>query len=126
MVANSLPLCHLQGDDCLDALTSARYHHSEHVDYEATPSLTDNTTVASVLHPGVTALPIGPLFGGDPTSLSNSMSGDNMPYNHGPAPTDGETVWFCSECGDGPIGSWQASCPSCYHTICGSCRHEKV
>ena len=35
--------------------------------------------------------------------------------DHGPAPTDGgETSWYCQACGDGPYGSWQASCQNCY------------
>ncbi|KAF2029151.1 hypothetical protein EK21DRAFT_90046 [Setomelanomma holmii] len=33
-------------------------------------------------------------------------------------------VWFCSECGDGPILDWQTACPQCYHQRCGSCKEE--
>ncbi|KAH7361136.1 hypothetical protein BKA66DRAFT_471395 [Pyrenochaeta sp. MPI-SDFR-AT-0127] len=39
----------------------------------------------------------------------------------GGALTDGETVWYCSICEDGPYGSWQPVCQNCSHQKCGSC-----
>ena len=40
------------------------------------------------------------------------------------APVDGETVWFCSVCNDGPYGAWQVNCQGCQHKKCGSCLVE--
>jgi hypothetical protein len=45
--------------------------------------------------------------------------------HHAIEPVDGETVWFCSACNDGPYGAWQSSCQICQHTKCSSCRVEK-
>jgi hypothetical protein len=47
--------------------------------------------------------------------------------NIGPAPMEGpeEVVWFCSDCGDGPIGSWQNVCQACQHQRCGGCLQEE-
>lgn len=36
----------------------------------------------------------------------------------------GNVVWYCSECGDGPIGTWNPQCTSCGHLYCGSCHTE--
>lgn len=36
----------------------------------------------------------------------------------------GNIVWYCSECGDGPIGTWNSQCTSCGHLYCGSCHTE--
>jgi hypothetical protein len=43
------------------------------------------------------------------------------------APMDGpeDKVWFCSSCGDGPIGDWQNVCQSCQHQRCGGCHEEE-
>ncbi|OAL01057.1 hypothetical protein IQ06DRAFT_347130 [Phaeosphaeriaceae sp. SRC1lsM3a] len=35
-------------------------------------------------------------------------------------------IWHCSECGDGPYGSWQPACQSCGHGKCGSCKHTEA
>lgn len=35
-----------------------------------------------------------------------------------------EMVWFCSNCGDGPIRDWQTFCAICGHEQCSSCRVE--
>jgi hypothetical protein len=37
-----------------------------------------------------------------------------------------EVVWHCSECGDGPYGTWQSVCQSCRHIKCGSCQQEET
>lgn len=31
------------------------------------------------------------------------------------------SVWYCSQCGDGPIGSWNPGCNSCGHMCCEAC-----
>jgi hypothetical protein len=36
----------------------------------------------------------------------------------------GHTVWYCSSCGDGPLGVWHTQCTSCGHLYCGSCHTE--
>ncbi|OAK98655.1 hypothetical protein IQ06DRAFT_295011 [Phaeosphaeriaceae sp. SRC1lsM3a] len=35
-------------------------------------------------------------------------------------------VWYCSDCGDGPYGSWQAVCQGCGHTKCGNCESQEA
>ncbi|XPS68754.1 hypothetical protein M3J09_001038 [Ascochyta lentis] len=55
--------------------------------------------------------------------LASGLYGD---YHHGSAPCDGTTVWYCCQCGDGGIGVWQSSCPSCYIARCGCCKVEEV
>jgi hypothetical protein len=49
-------------------------------------------------------------------------------YGHRQTPTDGgkEKVWHCSDCGDGPYGTWQVSCQACGHKKCGSCEVEEA
>ena len=34
-------------------------------------------------------------------------------------------MWFCSNCGEGPISSWQSVCVHCSHQKCGSCSVEE-
>jgi hypothetical protein len=46
----------------------------------------------------------------------------HLPF--GTAPMDGEKVWYCSACGDGPFGSWFAQCISCDHHKCTYCTEE--
>jgi hypothetical protein len=40
--------------------------------------------------------------------------------------TDGPEVWHCSNCGDGPYGTWQVSCQNCGHAKCGACKVEET
>jgi hypothetical protein len=84
---------------------------------------TGNTQSTSMLHAHGIALPIGPLFGNDDydqTHLSLSKS-----HGYTSAPTDGgAVVWYCSNCGDGPKGSWQNCCAVCSHVRCGGCTVE--
>src|SRR5690242_2327187 len=47
-------------------------------------------------------------------------------HQHGRTPTDGEEVWFCSDCGNGPMGTWYSACPCCGHVFCGYCKKEEV
>lgn len=36
-------------------------------------------------------------------------------------------VWYCSECGDGPlVAAHNTGCPSCYHTKCGECAEDTI
>lgn len=54
----------------------------------------------------------------------SDMHSDNY---YGNEPCDGgSTVWYCSDCGDGPIGSWNPNCTSCGHVYCGACIVEKA
>lgn len=126
MVDNSLSHRHLDGKNLHDASTAGQCHQAANVHHKFTTSLVNDTALASVLHSGAIALPIGPLFGGDNRSPSNSISDINMQHNYGPAPTDGELVWFCSGCGDGPISFWQTICVVCSHPRCGSCSVEET
>jgi hypothetical protein len=34
------------------------------------------------------------------------------------------TIWYCSECGDGPKGTWNDVCMNCEHEICSLCHIE--
>ena len=36
----------------------------------------------------------------------------------------GTVVWYCSNCGDGPLGPWQNVCTNCSHDRCVSCATE--
>ena len=47
-------------------------------------------------------------------------------YQREHGPTDGDQVWFCSNCGDGPYGIWQNVCTKCSHGKCGNCRVEET
>lgn len=87
---------------------------------------TDNTP--SILHPHGDALPMGQLFGDYTDAFDMRLQqpityGDNHYSAHGPQ--DGEKVWFCSECGDGPYGMWQNCCQRCPHKKCNKCRVEE-
>lgn len=42
----------------------------------------------------------------------------------GVARTPKDVTWFCSECYDGPYGSWQQKCQVCGHRRCLVCRAE--
>ncbi|KAH5181816.1 hypothetical protein HBH76_157280 [Parastagonospora nodorum] len=39
---------------------------------------------------------------------------------------DLQTVWYCSECQDGPYSLWQNVCQSCSHARCSFCEEEFV
>ncbi|KAJ8113637.1 hypothetical protein OPT61_g4271 [Boeremia exigua] len=66
-------------------------------------------------------------FPKDSTTNASSfgMTNNQMDHEHGGALVDGETVWFCSECGNGPMGTWYTACPCCNHGYCGYCRVEQ-
>ena len=36
-----------------------------------------------------------------------------------------DAVWYCSNCGDGPMGPWGEACDNCGHTYCSACTVEK-
>lgn len=58
--------------------------------------------------------------------VSASSIGDlHMDHYHGSSPSDGEKVWYCSECGDGPIASWNPCCANCGHATCYACTFEE-
>jgi hypothetical protein len=56
----------------------------------------------------------------DEYSRPYTASGREKPMTDGPD----NIVWLCSECGDGPYGSWQPSCQACGHGKCSSCTVE--
>lgn len=50
----------------------------------------------------------------------------NADHSHGSGPYDGgEYSWYCHECGNGPMASWNNFCSSCSHAPCGSCIVEE-
>lgn len=63
-----------------------------------------------------------------PSTHSNDLFFGNVNYHgghqHDSAPSDGDTVWYCSICGDGPMGAWNPTCASCGHAYCGACTVE--
>lgn len=126
MAGNSLSGSHIHRHDLHDPLTFGHCQQSTTARHEATPSSMSDTGVASVLHTGAIALPIGTLFGGDHVSAPNSIPDLSMQYNNGSAPTDGELVWYCSGCNDGPIAWWQSVCVVCSHQRCGQCNVEET
>jgi hypothetical protein len=90
---------------CLKTPTANNLSASMHSEED----VTDNTQTASILHFHGIALPLGTLFGNDDYNQSHLTSSHG--HDHMPAPTDGGTmIWYCSACGDGPIGVWQPSC----------------
>ncbi|KAJ4984429.1 hypothetical protein SVAN01_10064 [Stagonosporopsis vannaccii] len=64
----------------------------------------------------------------DLKSLTSLSAVDDIPGNHqhSGAPMDGEMVWFCSDCNNGPMGTWYGACPMCGHVYCGYCKLEEV
>ena len=72
-------------------------------------------------------IPVADPFASNIVSISHDghagMHSDNY---YGLEPCDGNTVWYCSACGDGPIGSWNPNCTSCGHVYCGACIVEKT
>lgn len=70
-------------------------------------------------------LDIADPFAGDIIPICNEVhTGIHGDGKYGNAPCDGPTVWYCSSCGDGPIGSWNPCCTSCGHAYCGACTVE--
>ncbi|KAF2014488.1 hypothetical protein BU24DRAFT_423422 [Aaosphaeria arxii CBS 175.79] len=53
--------------------------------------------------------------------------GNNVLIEHNPySPlVDGDKVWYCSSCNEGPIGSWQNVCAICGHQKCSNCKEEE-
>jgi hypothetical protein len=72
-------------------------------------------------------LPLADPFASDILSVSHEghtgIYGDNY---YGTDPSDGHTVWYCSDCGDGPMGTWIPACTACGHSLCGACTVEKA
>lgn len=68
----------------------------------------------------------------DPFAANLISIGDRSPADlfsddhYGNAPCDGDTVWYCSSCGDGPMASWNPCCANCGHACCGACPVEPV
>jgi hypothetical protein len=60
-----------------------------------------------------------------PISHEGHTNMHNNNYYGGEPCDGGSTVWYCSSCGDGPIGSWNPVC-TCGHAYCGACTVEKV
>jgi hypothetical protein len=114
----------------INHILSASHSHSEFEYSDMTVAISSNTTALppSILHTNNVALPIGRLFGQD--HVHYGLSSHDSPfdasekYDHNAAPTDGDWVWFCSNCRDGPIGGWQPQCVNCNHVRCGSCTIE--
>ncbi|KAF1838197.1 hypothetical protein BDW02DRAFT_565233 [Decorospora gaudefroyi] len=84
----------------------------------------------SILHTNDVALPLGHLFGNDHFSynLSTLLSPLDVweLHDHMTSSMDGEKVWYCSNCRDGPFGDWQNICQCCGHQRCSSCWEEKI
>lgn len=61
------------------------------------------------------------------TTFKNVITGDrHMNQAYGGSACDGDTVWFCCCCRDGPHGAWQNVCTNCGTAQCGSCIFESV
>lgn len=60
-----------------------------------------------------------------PGQLRYTELGSN--HHHGAAPSDGNIVWYCCQCGDGGLPAWQSACPGyCGHKRCGYCQVQEV
>ncbi|KAH8725456.1 hypothetical protein GQ44DRAFT_217545 [Phaeosphaeriaceae sp. PMI808] len=85
----------------------------------------------SILHNGDGALPIGNLFDSQPGVPYAQIGITTLPWTNnecGQTPTDGgkNFVWFCHNCGDGPICWWQTQCVICGHVRCSICTVEET
>jgi hypothetical protein len=47
-----------------------------------------------------------------------------IPNSISPGSKGGAQIWYCSDCGDGPIGLWQSCCTACSHVRCAGCYVE--
>lgn len=63
-----------------------------------------------------------------PTSPNFRINADHYHDDHqyGSAPCDGPSVWYCSQCGDGPTADWNPTCANCGHAYCGFCTVESA
>lgn len=109
------------------------------------PRESSSSSITAILAPGVETIATGhnKTYIGIPTvdfsDLSAMESGTNRfeyfladrttrhkQHNQdywGPA-TDGNQVWFCSACGEGPYGTWYSACVACGHGRCDNCTIE--
>ncbi|PVH95738.1 hypothetical protein DM02DRAFT_139479 [Periconia macrospinosa] len=77
------------------------------------PTLAGKTACLGSLHStqtSVDSLPDPALHVAECINPSN----DIFNYNDGPL-QDGERLWYCGSCGDGPIGVWNPVCVTCGH-----------
>lgn len=49
-----------------------------------------------------------------------SVRAQSPSFPQGTSAVSDKVVWYCSNCGDGPIGSWNPSC-TCGHEYCDKC-----
>jgi hypothetical protein len=109
-----------------------RPHHDldyDHDQEQVSRPDTGTALVPSILHNEGSALPIGNLFGQDSMPSVSPAGTLNDPWenhNQGGAPCDGEKIWFCSACGDGPTSAWQNCCVTCGHVRCSECKIEET
>lgn len=83
--------------------------------------------VASTACYSAVDLPLADPFASDIISISHKRhTGIHGDGYYGTDPSDGHTVWYCSDCGDGPMGTWIPACTACGHSLCGSCTVEKA
>ncbi|KAF1922795.1 uncharacterized protein M421DRAFT_349034 [Didymella exigua CBS 183.55] len=60
------------------------------------------------------------------SSSSPVVADRHMDHHQSAAPSDGNTVWYCSSCNNGPMGTWYTACTSCGHHYCAYCTVEEV
>ncbi|KAF2622900.1 hypothetical protein BU25DRAFT_425377 [Macroventuria anomochaeta] len=84
------------------------------------------TFMTPVIDLSLDTLPSTPSLHEITANTSSFIIADNhMDHQHGSAPSDGETVWYCSNCGNGPMGTWYTACPCCNHPYCSACTVEQ-
>ncbi|KAF1922794.1 uncharacterized protein M421DRAFT_349029 [Didymella exigua CBS 183.55] len=111
----------------LKLVLSTQHHGYQAQGCYSSPHNSPTTSMRSEARNSIMDLPLAAAFAADNITISHgghaSVYGDG---NHDGAPVDGPKVWYCSECGDGPIGEWQVSCQNCGHAACGACTIEST
>jgi hypothetical protein len=87
----------------------------------APPSLSTNTAASGATSSlNMTLTQSATVHAQSPASVhaqNASTSLDTTKWSQGSA-------WYCSNCGDGPMGSWEPVCFSCGHVYCSACTVE--
>ena len=106
---------------------SHRQHFARYEQGLDESSASPTMPMASIALHSAADLPLADPFASGANSIIHEghtgFHGDNY---YGTDPSDGHTVWYCSNCGDGPMGTWITACTACGHYPCGACTVEKV
>lgn len=93
--------------------------------------ITSPSALSSMLVSDTERLPLASNNGPDVHSIINGptssiIADHHMDPQHSSAPCDGNMVWYCDNCGNGPMGTWYSACTGCGHYRCGGCTVEET